>query len=187
MIGFGTSLLQIWSNIADILTRGTTLAILFENFLKDLGFYGNEMDRKLALLVEKRQPLGYPNMSKSRLYLLSCFREKYDYFLQYLDYFCPNRAGSQVKGLESKFDKTYFIHAIPGQLPVKKILVSTFSSFAVIDRKAWIFKFDSFSSYHTYIFEKTELDLLMQSLMLNRLAPISNPKNEKGKSSYVIF
>ena len=31
-----------------------------------------------------------------------------------------NRAGSQVKGLESKFDKYYFIHTILGQLDVKK-------------------------------------------------------------------
>ena len=28
--------------------------------------------------------------------------------------------GSQVKRVESKFDKYYFIHPIPGQLPVKK-------------------------------------------------------------------
>ena len=31
-----------------------------------------------------------------------------------------NMVGSQVKGLESKFNKSYFIHTIPGQLPVKK-------------------------------------------------------------------
>ena len=28
--------------------------------------------------------------------------------------------GSEVKGLESKFGKSYFIHMIPGQVPVKK-------------------------------------------------------------------
>ena len=32
---------------------------------------------------EKLQPLGYLKMSKSRLYHLSSFREKYDYFLYY--------------------------------------------------------------------------------------------------------
>ena len=32
-----------------------------------------------------------------------------------------NRAGSQVKGVEARFDKFYFIHTIPGQLPVKKL------------------------------------------------------------------
>ena len=31
-----------------------------------------------------------------------------------------NRAGSQVKGVESKFDKYYFIHTILGQIFVKK-------------------------------------------------------------------
>ena len=46
-----------------------------------------------------------------------------------------NREGSQVKGLESKFGKSYFIHTIPGQLPVKKILIPTFSSFAATDHK----------------------------------------------------
>ena len=41
---------------------------------------------KNSISTEKRQP--YPNMPKSRLYLFSPFREKYDYFLQYLGYFC---------------------------------------------------------------------------------------------------
>ena len=31
-----------------------------------------------------------------------------------------NTVESQVKGVESKFDKYYFILAIPGQLPAKK-------------------------------------------------------------------
>ena len=31
-----------------------------------------------------------------------------------------NRAGSQVKGKESKFGKHYFFHTTPGHLPVKK-------------------------------------------------------------------
>ena len=40
-----------------------------------------------------------------------------------------NTVGSQVKGVESKFDKYYFIHTVPGQLPVKK-LVQIFFNFA---------------------------------------------------------
>ena len=32
-----------------------------------------------------------------------------------------NRAESEVKGVELKFKKYYFIHTIPGQLPVKKV------------------------------------------------------------------
>ena len=65
-----------------------------------------------------------------------------------------NRAGSQVKGEESKFDKYLFIYMIPGQLPVKKILIQIFSSFAAIDQKGHfrkiltrIFKFGSFYWY----------------------------------------
>ena len=37
-----------------------------------------------------------------------------------------NRVGSQVKGGESKFDKYYFIHTIPGQLSVKKFWFKCF-------------------------------------------------------------
>ena len=98
------------------------------------------------------------------------------------------RARSQVKRLELKFDKSYFMHTIPGQLSVKKKLVPTFSTFAAIDHKGHfrkiltrIFKFRCFSWFHTPIFEKNELDLLMQNLMLNQLTPISNSKNEKSK------
>ena len=91
---FGPLLPQIWSSIAEILTRGNTLGnknIVWKN-LKDSNFHQKETDPKFAFLVqlwlpifpwrwpkskkiisgeEKRQPLGYPNMSKSSLYLLS--------------------------------------------------------------------------------------------------------------------
>ena len=66
----------------------------------------------------------------------------------------------------------------------KKNLVPTFSSFkSAIDHKGHfrksltqIFKFSCFSWYHAYIFEKNELDFLMQNLMLNQrqLAPMLN-------------
>ena len=48
-----------------------------------------------------------------------------------------NRDVSQVKGLESKFGKSYFIRTIPDQLPVKSILIPTFSSFAATDQKSF--------------------------------------------------
>ena len=101
-----------------------------------------------------------------------------------------NREGSQVRRLESKFGKSYFIHIIPGQFPVKKLLIPTFSSYVATDHKGhfrkvltWILKFGYFSWYHSYIFESNKLNFLMQNLQVNRLAPISNPKNEKAKSS----
>ena len=66
--------------------------------------------------------------------------------------------------------------------------------FAAVDLKGHfrkiltrIFKFDYFTWYHAYILEESELDFLMLNLMLNRLAPISNLKNENGKSSYALF
>ena len=73
-------------------------------------------------------------------------------------------------------------------------MVPTFSSFEAIYQKGHfrksltqIFKFNCFSWYHTYIFEKNELDFLMQNLMLNRLAPILNRKKEKGKLVCLLF
>ena len=75
-----------------------------------------------------------------------------------------NKARSQFKGLEYIFDKSYFIHAIPGQFPVKKSWFQQFSSFATIDytgrfRKilTWTFNFGCFSWYHVYLFEKKRI------------------------------
>ena len=42
---------------------------------------------KILNSQDNLQPLSYPNMSKSRLYLLPSFRERYGYFLHYLCYF----------------------------------------------------------------------------------------------------
>ena len=56
----------------------------------------------------------------------SPFRERYYYVLGYLSYFLAgNRARSQVKGSESKFDISYFTHTIPGKLPVENVCSST--------------------------------------------------------------
>ena len=76
----------------------------------------------------------------------------------------------------------------------KKMLVPTSSSFAAIYHKRHfrkvltrIFEFGCLSWYNAYVFEKNELDCLIQNLLLNWLALISNPKNEKAKSSYALF
>ena len=73
-------------------------------------------------------------------------------------------------------------------------MVPAFSSFEAIYHKGHfrksltqIFKFSCFSWYHAYIFEKNELDFLMQNLMLNRLAPILSRKKEKGKLVCLLF
>ena len=50
-----------------------------------------------------------------------------------------NKARSQDKGVELKFDKYYFIHTINDRLSVKK-LVQIFSSFAAIDYKGYFRK-----------------------------------------------
>ena len=74
----------------------------------------------------------------------------------------------------------------------KKFLARAFSSFAAIGHKGHFWKIlTGFSSLGAFqvprLHEKNELDYLIQDLMLKRLAPISDPKNEKAKSSYVLF
>ena len=80
-----------------------------------------------------------------------------------------NGKGSQIKELESKFDKILQIS--------KNILVPTFSGFAAIDHKGHFRKFFNWILKFGY-----ELGYRMQKLMLNRLTPISNPKNQKPKA-----
>ena len=54
--GFWALTSTMWSNIAEILTRGSTLAkkktTLFEKFLKDPSIYGKSADPKLAHFVQ---------------------------------------------------------------------------------------------------------------------------------------
>ena len=52
-----------------------------------------------------------------------------------------------------------------------------------------IYKLVCFSQYHAHIFEKDELDFLLQNWMVNRyrLAPISNTKSHTQKSLYALF
>ena len=69
-----------------------------------------------------------------------------------------NTVGSQVKGVESKFDRYYFNHTVPGQLPVKKIGSNIFQFCDQISQRTFqktltrIFKFGQFSWYYSYIF-----------------------------------
>ena len=109
--------------------------------------------------MEKLQPLAYLNMSESRLYLLLFFQEKYDYFLHYL---AGNRAGSQVKGSESKFHWFCFNRTISGQLFVN-VLIPGLSNFAAKGHKGhfrkiltWISSLAAFlvTTPHLHIWKK---------------------------------
>ena len=110
-------------------------------------------------------------------------------------------AGSQVKESESKFGISFFTYIVPGQIPVNKNLLPTLLSFAGIGHKGFsgladfilvprskFFKIalgtrlDCFSWYHTYIFETNDSEILIKNLMLNQLAPISNPKMKSQKA-----
>ena len=132
--GFWVLAPRIWSNITEILTRGSKYSSQQKHlFLKDSRFMekgrttlallflpGWPKSKEISSSAETLQPLSHPNMLKWNLCLPSSFRQKYDYFLQYLGYFYQKtRRGSQVKEVESKFDKYCFIHTIPGELSVK--------------------------------------------------------------------
>ena len=99
-----------------------------------------------------------------------------EYILSYLGYFwVGNRACSQVRGSETKFDIFYFTHMVLEILSYcNKVLVSALSNFMAIGFKGHflkifiqIFKFGCFSQYHAHSFYKNNFDFLMQSLMLN--------------------
>ena len=58
-------------------------------------------------------------------------------------FWAGNRAGSQFKGSEPKFDMSYFTNTVPGQLPVKKF---QFQHFPVLR----LFLFCHYKSQRTF-------------------------------------
>ena len=151
-----------------------------------------EIEKNKYFLKKKLQPSGYPNMAKSKIYLLSPFWEKYDYFWAYMDNFWEKR----VRGYKSQDQNqsvTYPFHSHnSGKSYYQKSFIPTFSSFAAISTKVHfskilsrIFKFGCFSRYHAQVFDENMSQFLMQNLMLNRLAPIGNSKNKNQKGSYL--
>ena len=135
---------------------------------------------------EKLQPLDYPNTSKSKLYLRSPFPKKCDYYLQYLGYVCQE-TGQRHKSKGQNQNLTTFCK-FAKNFGSNIFQFCNYRSQSTFEKNVyWIFKFGRFSWYCTYIFEKNEFDYLMQNLMLNRQAPISNFKNEKAKCSFALF
>ena len=130
----------------------------------------DDRNRKNCYSAGKHLPLEYPNISKSRLYLISLFREKYYYFLHYLAYFWQEHGWVTSQRVRIK---------------IWHILFHPHDSWSTFQFCGYslqrIFKSGCASWYHAYIFEKNEWDILMQNLMLYRLAPISNPKMKNQK------
>ena len=158
---FGPLLPKMYFNFAEVLTRGSTLASKnivwntierFEFLSKRDGPKGSTFRLSFAAPSEKPQPLDYPNMSKSKLYLLFPFRKKYYYSLHYLGYFWQE-TGRRHKWKDQNQNLTYsFSPTIVGQLPWKKISSNTFQFCSY--RSQRVFKSGCFFWYHTYIFEK---------------------------------
>ena len=114
--GFWALLSQIWSKIAEILIRSSSLAnknIVWKN-LKDSTFYRKEMYLKFARLVHlwppvfpwKTSAIGLTKCVKIRALSPLPFPGKTRLLLTICGVLLSeNRVGSQIKGLESKCDK----------------------------------------------------------------------------------
>ena len=87
----GHLLRQIWFYRAEICTKVSSYyssPTFNENILKNTFFHGNGAPNVHILSPgEKLYPSGYCKMLKLRPYLLSSFREKCNYFLNYLGLF----------------------------------------------------------------------------------------------------
>ena len=74
-----------------------------------------EIEKSKYFFRDKTTPSGYPNIAKSRLYLVPIFQEKYDYFLSHFGRFLVKKgAWSPFKGPESKSHLAYTGATIPG-------------------------------------------------------------------------
>ena len=80
--------------------------------------------KNYILLQKNFQPLSYPNISKSRLYLLSSFIERYDYLLPYLGYFWQDTGRDQ----ESKSQNQNLTYLIPPTWFLVNFLKKNFGS-----------------------------------------------------------
>ena len=144
--GFWALTLPIWSNIAEILTRGSALAnkntvwilvlfwmirVFMEKGRTQSYHYGLPLTPffllKMVKVEKKYAVCGKTSVIELSKYVkiksLSPlpFSGKIRLLFAIFRIFLPgNTAGSQVKGVESKCDKYYFIHTIPDQLPIKK-------------------------------------------------------------------
>ena len=145
---FGPLLSQIWSNISEIFTKGSTLA---KNDIVRKKFEGLEFSWKregpkgctFGPILTTHFPLKMAEIEKKKL-------------------------------LVGKNVSHWAIQICQNKVSISSPLTSKN-------------KFGCFSWYHAYIFKKNELVYLMQNLMLNQLAPTSNPKNQKVKSSHVFL
>ena len=82
----------------------------------------------------------------------------------------------------------YFIHTIPGQLPVKDVVL-VLSSFGTIAYKVHfrkvltqIFKFGCFSWYHVYIFHENDADAKFNAKSIR-----TNFKYQKLKAKKLVY
>ena len=132
----------------EVCTFGPTLTLCFLQKMAKI--------EKIRDSQKKLQSLRYSNISKSRLYLLSTFRKKYDNFWHYFAF-----SGKKQDRVSSKIVRTNIWHTLfyphdSWQLSVKINLVPTLSSLTKRTFHRYfnpVIKFGCFSWYCAYIFE----------------------------------
>ena len=144
MEGFWALIPPIWCNIGKILNSGGTLANknIVSNFFEGFFYLWKRDGPKVStfaptltlLFLLKMAEIGSNKQHCSKTLAIELskyvkmkslphlpFPGKIRFSFAIFEIFLPgNRAESQVKGGESKFDKYCFIHTIPVQIPVKK-------------------------------------------------------------------
>ena len=100
-------------------------------------------------------------------------------------FWTKNRVGSKGKGSESKSNISNLLSHQFSPVENTRSLVSNFAATGHKGRfrkiLTYIFRFGCFSWYHPHIFEKNDLDFLLQNIILNWNAPFLRSQKSKPK------
>ena len=103
--------------------------------------------------MKKIYPSGYPNMQKSRLYLVSILNKKYNYFLRYFSYFLVKvGVWSKVKRSKSKSNLAYAGVITPGVQNMQRVRSHHFPVLSLWCQRSFCLNFNPlFSSLAAFL------------------------------------
>ena len=100
--------------------------------------------KKVNVSQGKTTPSRYPNITKSRLYLVPIFQEKYDYFLSHFGCFLVKKgAWSHFKGSESKSHRAYTGATIPSIQNMQRVWSHHMPVLSLLVTKVGVFLFST--------------------------------------------
>ena len=145
--------------------------------------------------MKKIYPSGYPNMQKSRLYLVSILNKKYNYFLRYFSYFLVKvGVWSKVKRSKSKSNLAYAGVITPGVQNMQRVRSHHFPVLSLLVPKVILFKFQPtcfkfgcFSGCHVRTLDKNRFYFPTQNSILHPQTPILTKLDEEQRRQCVIF